>query len=143
MRLQKRGRGDIMAEKQELKVQKKQEIKKDEETTVPARFYVPQTDIFESEDALTVVMEMPGVSKDNVSVDLEKDQLSVEGRIDFSNYQDMEPVYTEYNVGHYKRSFALSNKIDRDKINADLKDGVLSLVLPKAEEAKPRKIEVT
>lgn len=131
-----------MAEKQELQVQEKQEVAEGQETTVPARFYIPQTDIFESEDALTVVMEMPGVAKDNVSVNLENDQLRVEGRIDFSNYEDMEPLYTEYNVGHYQRGFTLSNKIDRDKISADLTDGVLTLELPKVAEVKPRKIKV-
>lgn len=131
-----------MTEAQELQVQEKQEIAEGQESTMPARFYVPLTDIFETEDALTVVMEMPGVNKDAVSVDVENDQLRVEGKIDFSNYEEIEPVYTEYNVGHYKRSFALSNKIDRDRISADLRDGVLSLVLPKAEAAKPRKIEV-
>lgn len=132
-----------MTEGQELQVQEKQEVTQAEESTVPARAYVPLTDIFETEDALTVVMEMPGVSKEALSVDLENDQLRVEGKIDFSNYENMEPVYTEYVVGHYRRGFTLSNKIDRERISADLKDGVLSLVLPKAEAAKPRKIEVS
>lgn len=131
-----------MAEKHELQVQEKQEVAQDQETTVPARYYVPQTDIFESADALTVVMEMPGVAKENISIDLENDQLRVEGKIDYSNYEGMDPLYTEYNVGHYKRGFALSNTIDQDKISADLKDGVLTLVLPKVEKVKPRTIKV-
>jgi len=131
-----------MAKGQELQVREKQEVAKDQETTVPARYYVPLTDIFESDDALTVVMEMPGVAKDNVSVDLDDDQLQIEGKLDFANYEGMEPVYTEYNVGHYQRTFTLSNKIDRDKISADLKDGVLTVILPKAEEMKPRKIAI-
>ncbi|MDH3700282.1 MAG: Hsp20/alpha crystallin family protein [Alphaproteobacteria bacterium] len=131
-----------MPSKQELHVQEKQEVAEGQETTVPARYYVPQTDIFEAEDALTVVMEVPGVTKDTMTVDLENDQLRIEGRIDFSSYEGMEPVYTEYNVGHYQRTFSISNKIDRDKISADLADGVLTLVLPKAEEMKPHKIKV-
>lgn len=131
-----------MAEKQELQVQEKQEVAQGEESTVPTRYYVPQTDIFETDDALNVVMEMPGVAKDNISVDLENDRLRVEGRIEFSNYDGMDPVYVEYNVGHYERSFSLSNKIDQSKISADLKDGVLTLVLPKVEDVKPRQIKV-
>lgn len=79
----------------------------------PARFFVPQTDIFENDDALTVVMEMPGVAKENLSRDLENDQLHVEGRIDFSNYENMDPVYTEFNVGHYQRGFPLSKTLSR------------------------------
>jgi HSP20 family protein len=91
---------------------------------------------------LTVVMEMPGVDNQNVQVTVENDILSVNGRIDFSKYEGLQPVYTEYNVGHYARSFQLSSKIDQGKITADLKDGVITLTLPKSEEAKPRKITV-
>jgi len=131
-----------MAAQQELQVQKKREVEKPEETTVPARFYQPNTDIFEDEGSLTLVMEMPGVLKDNVDITIEKNVLDVEGKIDFSKYEDLEPVYTEYNVGHYKRSFSLSSKIDQSKISADMNDGLLTLVLPKAEEAKPRTINI-
>lgn len=131
-----------MAAQKELEVQQKREVEKPQETTVPARFYQPNTDIFEDEGSLTLVMEMPGVLKDNVDITIEKNILDVEGKIDFSKYEDLEPVYTEYNVGHYKRSFSLSSKIDQSKISADMNDGLLTLVLPKAEEAKPRTIKI-
>jgi len=131
-----------MSGHQELAVREKQELARQEEKTIPGRFFVPTADIFETDEALTVIMEMPGVKKDNVSIEVENDVLRVEGRIDFSGYQGMEPVYTEYNVGHYARGFTLSGKIDRESISARLDDGVLTLTLPKAKEAMPRRIAV-
>jgi len=127
---------------QELQVQQKREVEKNQESTVPARTFVPTADIYEAENALTLVLEMPGVDKGNVEINVEARVLSIEGRLDFSKYEGMQPVYTEYNIGNYRRSFTLSNKIDQDKISAEMKDGVLTLVLPKAEEAKPRRISV-
>jgi HSP20 family protein len=131
-----------MAEKQELQVQKKREQDQKQETTIPARVFVPTADIYESQDALTVILEMPGVDKNNVDVHVEEGILNIEGRLELSKYQGLVPLYTEYNIGHYARSFRLSSKIDQSKIGADFKDGVLSLTLPKAEEAKPRTIQV-
>ena len=127
---------------QELQVQEKREVEKKQESTVPARAFLPATDIFESADALTIVMEMAGVDKKNLDVNVEDGILTVEGRLDFSKYEGMQPVYTEYNIGHYRRSFSLSSKIDQDRISAQMQDGVLTLLLPKAEEAKPRRISV-
>lgn len=129
-------------EPRSLEVQEKKALAEKEEQTVPARYYVPDTDIYETEDALTLVMEMPGVEKDKIDINIDDDVLQVEGRIDFSNYAEMKPVYTEYNVGHYMRRFSLSNRIDQNKISASVNDGVLTLTLPKAEEAKPRKIKI-
>jgi HSP20 family molecular chaperone IbpA len=103
---------------------------------------MPTTDIFEEEAALTLVLEMPGVDKGHVDINVEANVLTVEGRLDFTKYEGMQPVYTEYNIGHYRRSFSLSSKIDQGKISAEMKEGVLTLVLPKAEEAKPRRISV-
>ena len=132
-----------MANNQELSVREKKELVSKDEKTVPGRFYVPYSDIYETDGGLTMVMEMPGVEKKDVNISLENDVLRVEGQIDFSKYKDMEPVYTEYNVGHYARSFTLSNKVDQDKISANLEDGVLTLTLPKAKHAQPRKIAIT
>jgi HSP20 family molecular chaperone IbpA len=131
-----------MVAPQELAVQQKKELTQKEEKTVPARYYMPNTDIYETDDALTLVMEVPGVEKKDIDVKLEDDVLQVEGRIDFSKYEGMEPVYAEYNVGHYSRAFSLSNKIDQAGITADLKDGVLTVTLRKAKEAQPRRITV-
>ncbi|QIG48390.1 Hsp20/alpha crystallin family protein [Nordella sp. HKS 07] len=127
---------------QELSVQQKREVEKKQERTIPARVFLPVTDIFETDEALTVVLEMPGVDKQNVDVMVENDVLTIEGRIDFSKYQELQPVYTEYNIGNYARSFEISSKIKQDGISAELKDGVMTLVLPKADTAKARKIKV-
>ena len=131
-----------MASKQELQVQQKRELDKKEETTVPARIFLPTADIYETQDALSVTLEMPGVEKNNVTISVEDSVLKVEGRLDFSKYQGLQPLYTEYNVGNYSRSFRLSGKVDQSSISAEIKDGVLSLVLPKVQEAKPRTIRV-
>ena len=83
-----------MAKSQELSVQQKKEVTPKEEKTVPARYFVPYTDIYETDEALTLVMEMPGVEKKDVDVQLENDVLRVEGRIDSSKYEGLEPVYS-------------------------------------------------
>ena len=129
-------------QQQELAVREKREVAAKEERTVPGRFYVPPADVYETEDALTVVMEVPGVGREEVEIELKDDVLRVEGRIDSAKYGGMEPVYTEYGVGHWARSFALSDKVDRERIGAQLEDGVLTLALPKTAEAKPRRIAV-
>jgi HSP20 family protein len=91
--------------------------------------FLPNADIYETNDALNVVLEMPAVEKNSVEIRVEDGVLKVDGRLDFSKYQGLQPLYTEYNVGHYSRSFRLSSKIEQNKIGAELKDGVLSLVL--------------
>jgi HSP20 family protein len=131
-----------MADKQALQVQEKREVEKGQEATTPTRAFMPIADIFETEDALTVVLEMPGVDRENIDVSVENGVLTIEGKINFGKYEGLQPVYSEYNVGPYRRSFRISNQIDQDKINAEMRDGVITLVLPKAEEAKPRRIQV-
>jgi HSP20 family protein len=132
-----------MSDRQQLLVQRKREHEKREETTIPAHVFVPTADIYETHDALTVILEMPGVEKSNVTVQVEDGLLHVEGRLDLAKYQGLQPLYTEYNIGHYSRSFQLSSKIDQTKIAAALNDGVLSLTLPTLEEAKPRVITIS
>jgi HSP20 family protein len=132
-----------MARSQELEVQEKKELVSKEEKTVPSRYYRPNTDIYETDDTLTVVMEIPGVQKKDMDVHLENDVLRVEGRVDFGNYEGLEPLYTEYNIGHFARAFTLSSKIDQQQISAKVEDGVLTLTLKKAREAMPRRIDIS
>jgi len=127
---------------QEISTQDKKELVRKEEQTTPARYFVPPTDIYETDEALTLVMETPGVEKKDLDVKLEGDVLRVEGRIDFKKYEGLRPVYAEYNVGHYLRTFALPDKIDQTGISAELSEGVLTLTLKKMKEAIPRRIPI-
>jgi HSP20 family protein len=131
-----------MSGSQELAVREKKELASREEKTVPGRTYMPAVDIYETDTALVVMMEMPGVERKDVSVSLENDVLRVQGQIDFAKYEGLQPVYAEYNIGNYSRSFALSRKIDQEGIGAQMEDGVLTLTLPKAKEAQPRRIPI-
>jgi len=87
-------------------------------------------------------MEIPGVDREQVDVSLENNTLRVEARISVANYEGMEPIYTEYGVGNYARSFELSNGVHRDRISAEVADGVLTLTLPKLKEAQTRRIPI-
>jgi HSP20 family protein len=126
--------------KTEAKDLQKQEHK--EERTVAGRFFIPPTDIVENKESLVITMDLPGVKKEDVRVKLENNVLEIEGRIDYLPYEKLNPVYAEYNIGNYARKFSVSNTIDTSNIGAVLKDGVLSLTLLKAPEAKPREIPV-
>jgi HSP20 family molecular chaperone IbpA len=131
-----------MATSQALEVQEKKELVSKEEKTFPSRYFVPNTDIFETDDSLILVMEIPGVARENVEINLENDTLRVDARIDQGNYKGLEPLYAEYNVGHFARAFTLSKKLDQQRISAELSDGVLRLVLKKAKDAMPKRIAI-
>jgi HSP20 family protein len=125
---------------QERNVREKQETR--DEVTRAGRTYVPSVDIFETEDALHVWAEMPGVDEQSLNVHLADGVLTIEGQVDLKEYEELAPRYTEYNVGNYVRRFTLSNDVDTDRIAARMKHGVLSIDIPKAERAKPRRIQV-
>ena len=125
----------------DLQEQEKQELQTKSESTRNVPMFVPAVDIYESENELTLLADMPGVPIDNVDIDLNDDQLTIKGTA-ATEEQTGTSLLREYSVGDYYRQFTLSSAIDREKIAASMKDGVLRLVLPKAEAAKPRKIEV-
>lgn len=128
---------------QELEAKEKQELREREQTR-PGRTYVPDVDIRENEDALWLWADMPGVEQQDVEVELHDDVLTVAGRISTRGYDGLSPLYTEYNVGNFQRRFTLPSgeHFDRDQISAKLTNGVLAVKLPKAEKAKPRRIDV-
>jgi HSP20 family protein len=99
-------------------------------------------DIFESETEITLLADMPGVSSENVSIDLHENQLTLSGEVEPLISEKEGYLLQEFETGTFHRQFTLSDRIDQNAITATVKDGVLRLVLPKAEKAKPRKIEV-
>lgn len=120
----------------------KQEEKSREEGLRPGRSYVPNVDIRESEDALWLWADMPGVDESSVDIRLENNILRIQGDVKADDYADLTPVYTEYNVGRFSRSFQLATSFDPEKISATMRNGVLELQLEKSEEAKPRSIPI-
>ncbi len=112
------------------------------ERTRERRAYVPRSDIYETEDAIFVLADMPGVDEDSVEITLAKNVLTITAYAESSDLGDYEPVYAEYESGDYTRRFSLSDQIDQAKIEASLRDGVLKLMLPKAEPARARTIKV-
>jgi len=127
-----------------IEVQKKEaELDKGVETTRATRLYTPTVDIIEHKEDIVLLADMPGVDESSVDITLEKDLLTVFGKVVPEIPEKHRLVISEYGVGDYKRTFTVSSEIDRDKIRASVKDGVLKLVLPKAESARTRKIPVT
>ena len=104
--------------------------------------FIPQVDIYEDKNGITVVADMPGVDKEGVSIGLKEDQLTINGKVSLPENKETF-LHKEYEMGNYFRQFTLSDMIDREKITAKMKDGVLILTLPKAEKETPKKIEVT
>jgi HSP20 family molecular chaperone IbpA len=125
----------------EIQVKAKQEAQAPEQTK-PGPVFIPPVDIFETDSDITVLADLPGVKTKDLSIDLRENTLTISGDIEPFENADEQDMLIEYEVGKYFRQFTLSNLIDRDKINAKLIDGVLTLTLPKAEAAKPRRIEI-
>ncbi len=124
-------------------VQKKEaEAPERVERTRASRVYTPQVDILEGPHDIVVTADMPGVDEKSVDINLEKNVLSIYGKVEDVSLEDYRPLLLEYGMGDYERTFTLSNEIDRDGIQASVKNGVLKLVLPKVAAAKSRKIAV-
>ena len=130
-----------MAEK-ELQIREKQELQRDAEQTRSGVVFTPAVDIFESQEEITLLADMPGVTSDGVTIDLGNNELKITGEVEPHASEDETYLLREYETGRFHRHFSISDRIDQSKISASMRDGVLRLVLPKVEKAKPRKIEV-
>jgi HSP20 family protein len=125
-----------------LEAKEKQEVSADVEQTRPGPTFTPAVDIFETDTGITLLADMPGVKAKDLDIDLQKSVLTIKGDVASPEGPNETDVLREYNTGSYVRQFALSDTIDQSKIHAELKEGVLKLVLPKVEKAVPRKIAV-
>lgn len=131
-----------MSDTKELQAREKQEVATPAEHTKPGLVFTPAVDIFETETQITLLADMPGVTPENLNIDLRDDTLTLTGDINPFEGPDEQDLLIEYEVGKYFRQFTLSEVIDQEKIEAKLNDGVLRLTLPKVEKAKPRKIAI-
>lgn len=112
------------------------------ERTKNMKVFIPRVDICETKDAIVLLADMPGVDEKSIDITLEKNVLTLSGRVEPDTYEGHRAAYVEYEAGDYERAFTLSDEIDRDRIEASVKNGVLKLTLPKAEPVKLRKINV-
>ena len=125
-----------------LQAKEKQEVAGTAEQTRPGLVFTPFVDIFETEQQLTLLADMPGVKSENLNIDLRDNTLTLTGDVEPDEAAGEDRLLTEYETGKYYRQFNLSEMIDQNKIDAKLSNGVLRLTLPKVEKAAPRKIEV-
>jgi HSP20 family protein len=129
------GKGIAVSEKREVDTQIHQELRS-------GNWFVPAADIYETPEAVILVMDMPGVCFDCAHVNIVDDELVVTGHVTHGEDQDDYVLYREYDIGHYHRHFGLPPTIDRTKIEAVMADGVLTVTMPKAEAVKPRRIPI-
>ena len=126
----------------DIEAKPKQKVDRPDETTRPGLYFQPAVDILETAEELVVLADMPGVTPEGLDVRLEGDVLTISGRPQSEEYEGLKPLHVEYSLGGFHRRFTLGETIDRDKIKAELKNGVLKLALTKAERAKARRIDV-
>jgi len=132
-----------MAENTSMQVEKEEVMHtEDTENTRDRCCFVPRSDIYELEDKIVIVADLPGASEDTIEIGLEKNVLTINAYVEQEAPDGYVLRMAEYETGDYQRSFRLTNEIDREKIEATVKDGVLRLYLPKSKEARARKISV-
>lgn len=133
-----------MAELEKTREVKRQEMDQSitTERTKPGALYIPNVDICEGRESLVLYVDVPGAGEGDIKVTLENDILTIEASVVQEKRDDHKLAYAEYGIGDFFRSFTITEAVDRDKIEARLKDGVLRITLPKAEAAKPKQIRI-
>jgi HSP20 family protein len=137
---------NTMSEEQALQLEDTEKLEVEEtgaERTRDRLAFVPRVDIYETDEAITVVADLPGVDENSIDITLEKNVLTLNAYVEPEEPEGFDLAYVEYRVGDYQRAFTLSDQIDQDGIEATVNAGVLRLHLPKVTEAKRRKIAIT
>ncbi len=130
-------------EEKEMIRQEKKEVKRAGEETRPGPVFIPAVDILENQNEIMILADMPGVDGQDVDIDLRDDVLTIRGTVSPVEDEKEASVYREFNWGDYFRQFTLAEVIDQEKIAAKMDNGILRLTLPKKEEVKPKKIQVS
>jgi HSP20 family molecular chaperone IbpA len=126
----------------DVKDMMKSESRNLRETAEQERAIRPPVDIYEDKQGITLRADMPGVSKEHLDIKIDRDSLSIEGTAEIATPENMEALYADVQTTRYRRSFTMSSELDNEKADASLKDGVLTLHIPKREQYQPRKIDI-
>lgn len=133
----------MTAQTQDLEVEKQEMLEtNDTERTRECPCFIPRADIYELDDKIVIVTDVPGADENSIDITLEKNVLTINAYVEPLRPEGYSLAYAEYEQGDYQRSFRLSNEVDQEHIVANIKDGVLYLELPKADTLKTRKISV-
>lgn len=132
-----------MSKNKELEVQKQETQVEETERTRETSCFVPKADIYETEETIVVSLDVPGIQKDNININLEKNILTVNAYADLESPEGYSLALSEYGIGDFERSFRISTKIDQEKIEAQYENGVLNLTMPKSEDAQKRQIPIS
>ena len=129
-----------MTDKKSVKSTESSQVQRETEQRRALR---PPVDIYEEAEAITIRADLPGVSRDRLEVHVDGDNLTIEGEAAIDMPEEMEALYADVNITRYRRSFTLSKELEAEKISAEMKNGELTLRLPKRAEVQPRKIAIS
>ena len=132
-----------MSDNKQVSASASQQAREEQHDEDQQRSVLPAVDVFEDESGITLLADMPGVPRDKLELKVEGDALLIEGSAQPQTPDGLEPLYAEVRVARYRRSFTLSRELDTSRVEANLKDGVLTLRIPKQAHAQPRRITVT